>query len=284
MRDLARAGAEAGAAAGRLNGSAEQSSGKLRELRARAAEEALALRKATGERQELLQSLGALHEARARSSERLRELRAGLGEAASEAARGSESAHEAALRLLGLQLGLDEISAQLDEQQENIQDLRYHRGHGGNRSQERFWELESRAEAHGLEAATIAANVAATDGHVLAMLRFLEAVSGSCSLGLRAHAQELRELGPALRELRAEAAELRERSGILGARLELGVRNLWELAQEMRAVDARHRDMIGNVTLLRGQRRDRQRLLPGWGGRLGNSHPEVGGGGGKSPL
>uniref|UniRef100_A0A8C5U9I4 Scavenger receptor class A member 3 n=1 Tax=Malurus cyaneus samueli TaxID=2593467 RepID=A0A8C5U9I4_9PASS len=197
-----------------------------------------------------------------------------------EAELGARGTHEPALRLLALQLRLDNASSELDENQENLQDLRYHRAHGRNRTAERFAELESRLESQQLELATIAANVVATDGHVLGMLRFLDGVRASCSMGVRAHARELLQLDRALGMLREDAEELRERSGILGARLEFDVRNLSALAEEMRAVDARHGEILRNVSVLRGWRewrvsRDRGGKSPLWGQGWAMRDPEA---------
>ncbi|XP_005062173.1 PREDICTED: scavenger receptor class A member 3, partial [Ficedula albicollis] len=252
LRDLARQRSEAGEAAERLNSSLEQNSQRLRSLRRQADEEALALRRVASEWQNATRVLGTLRAASSRSSELLRSLQAGLGSAVREVSRNSEGMQELALQLLGLQLQLDNISSQLDEQQESAQDLRHRRGHGRNRTEERFQELESRLESLQLETRTILANVEATDGHVQGMLRFLDAVRFSCDREFRGQAEELRELKRSLGMLQAATEELRERSGMLGARLEFGVRNLSLVVEEMRAVDARHGEMLRNGSELRG--------------------------------
>ncbi|NXJ25581.1 SCAR3 protein, partial [Dicrurus megarhynchus] len=252
LRGLARQRWGGAAAAGRLNSSLAQDSRRLRALQGKADEETLALRRAASEGQNLSRALGTLRGAASRSAELPRALRAGLGAAALGAGRNSQGMHELALRLLALQLRLDDVSSQLDENQDNARDLRSRRGYGRNRTEERFRELESRLESQELEMGAVLANVEATGGHVLAMLRFLAGVRASCALGLRAHAEELRQLGRSLGTLRAATEELRERSGILGARLEFDVRNLSVLVEEMRAVDARHGQALRNLTVLRG--------------------------------
>ncbi|NXB27157.1 SCAR3 protein, partial [Rhagologus leucostigma] len=252
LRGLARERSEAGAAVERLNSSLAQNSQRLRELRRKADEETLTLQKAATEWQNFSRAFGALRAASSRSAELLRSLQAGLGAAAREAARNSEGMHELALQLLGLQLQLDNVSSQLDEHQENVRDLRYRHGHGRNRTDERFRALESRMESHEVEIGTILANVNATDGHVHGMLRFLDDVRVSCTLGFHAHTEELQELNRSLGMLQAATEALRERSGILGARLEFDVRNLSMVVEEMKAVDARHGEALRNVTVLRG--------------------------------
>uniref|UniRef100_A0A8C3DGN8 Scavenger receptor class A member 3 n=1 Tax=Corvus moneduloides TaxID=1196302 RepID=A0A8C3DGN8_CORMO len=252
LQGLARQRSEAAAAVERLNSSLAQNSQRLRALQGKADEETLTLQRAVTEWQNFSRALGSLRSASSRSAELLRSLQAGLGAAAREAAWNSQGMHELALQLLGLQLGLDNVSSQLDEQQDNAQDLRYHHGHGRDRTEERFRALESRMESHELEIGTIAANVGATGGHVRGMLRFLDAVRLSCSLGFRAHAEELQQLNRSLGKLQEATGALRERSGILGARLEFDVRNLSAAVEEMKAVDARHREALRNVTALRG--------------------------------
>ncbi|KAF4805700.1 scavenger receptor class A member 3 [Turdus rufiventris] len=254
LRDLARQRSEAGEAAERLNSSLEQNSRRLRALQGQADEGTLALHRLVTEWQNATRIFGMLRAASSRSSELLRSLQAGLGSALREASRNSEGMQELALQLLGLQLQLDNISSQLDEQQENAQDLRHRRGHARNRTEERLQELGSRLESLQLETRTILANVEATDGHVQGMLRFLGAVRSSCAREFRGHAEELRELKRSLGMLQEATEELRERSGMLGARLEFDVRNLSLVVEELRAVDARHGAMLRNGSELRGQR------------------------------
>lgn len=264
LQGLARQRSEAAAAVERLNSSLAQNSQRLRALQRKADEETLTLHRLVAERQNFSRALGSLRSASSRSAELLRSLRAGLGAAAREAARNSQGMHELALQLLALQLRLDNVSSQLDEQQDSAQDLRYHRGRGRDRAEERFRALESRLESQELEIRTILANVDATDGHVRGMLRFLDAVRLSCSLGFHAHAEELRQLNRSLGRLQAATEALRERSGILGARLEFDVRNLSAVVEEMKAVDARHGEAIRNASVLRGPR-ERPGGFPGLG-------------------
>ncbi|NWT13483.1 SCAR3 protein, partial [Vireo altiloquus] len=249
---LARERSEAGAAAERLNSSLEQNSQRLQALQRRAEEEELALQKASGERQNLSRILGKLREASSWNSELLRSLRAGLGAAALEASRNSEGTHELGLELLALQLQLDNITSELEELRENIRDLLYRRGHRRNRSEEMLQELEFCLERQREELGSIQANVGATEGHIGAMLSFLGHVSSSCALGLGGHSRELLELHGSLGMLQEATEELRESFGMLGARLEFGVRNLSAAVEEMREVDLRHGEELRNASELRG--------------------------------
>ncbi|NWW69572.1 SCAR3 protein, partial [Climacteris rufus] len=252
LQGLSRERSELGAAVEQLNSSLAQDSRQLRALQRQADAEALALQTALPERQNLSRILGNVGAGSARCAERLRGLRGLQGAAAREAARNSQGMHELALQLLALQLRLDNVSARLDEHEEETQDLRYHGGHGCNRTAERFQSLESRMESQEGELGTIVANVGATEEHVLAMLRFLRAARRACALGLSAHAQDIRQLNRSLGMLQGGTELLRERFGILGARLDVDVRNLSVLLEEMRAVDARHGDVLGNISQLRG--------------------------------
>ncbi|KAM7062068.1 scavenger receptor class A member 3 [Acridotheres tristis] len=254
LRAQARQRSQAGEAAERLNSSLEQNSRRLRALQGQAGEAALALRGAVTEWHKATRDAGTLRSASSRGSELLRSLQAGLASALRETSRNSDGMQELALQLLALQLQLDNICSQLDEQQESAQDLRHRRGHGRNRTQERLQELQSRLESLRSESRAILANVGATGGHVRGMLRFLGAVRSSCARELRGQAEEMRGIGRSLGMLQEATEELRERSGMLGARLELGVRNLSVAVQEMRAVDARHGEVLRDGSGLRGER------------------------------
>ncbi|XP_027565462.1 scavenger receptor class A member 3-like [Neopelma chrysocephalum] len=251
LRGLSRDGSRLEAALERLNSSAERGRERLREVRGGAAEAARALRDLGEERLERRRELGMLREGWERARGMLGSAQGEAGAAARGEGRNSQGMHELALRVVELQALLDNVSAALEEQQDNLGDARYHRGHAQNRTADGFRALESLLESHGEEIGTISANLEATGGHVLAMLRYLGSVRESCARRLRAHAREILRLNGSLGELQGSAGILRESFGILGARLDVGVRNLSLLLQEMRAVDARHGDVLRNVTLLR---------------------------------
>lgn len=253
LRALAEERLEARAALQRLNASLGQGWGRLRAAERRAEEEKEALEELEAGWRDHTRLLGGLRAAAAETGELLKGLRGSLGAAGRRAGENAESMHELVLQVMGLQLQLDNVSSSLDEQRESLGDLRYHGRYGQKRAAERFQALEGRLEAHRLELATIVANVNATDGHVHSMLRYLDDVRLSCTLGFHAQAEELDYLNKSLGRALGEAERLRERFGLLSARLDFDVRNLSVLLEEMKAVDARHGEVLRNVTVLRGE-------------------------------
>ncbi|XP_039234931.1 scavenger receptor class A member 3-like, partial [Pipra filicauda] len=203
--------------------------------------------------EERRRELGELRDGRERARELLGSAQGAAGAAARREGGNSRGLQELAMRAAELQERLDSASAELEEQRDNLGDARYHGGHAQNRTADGFRALEGLLESHGEEIGTISANLAATGGHVLAMLRYLGSVRESCARRLRAHARDILRLNGSLAALQGSAGILRERFGILGARLDVGVRNLSLLLEEMRAVDARHGDALRDITLLRGE-------------------------------
>ncbi|KFP06979.1 Scavenger receptor class A member 3, partial [Calypte anna] len=214
LKGLAREGSEVGAAVRRMNFSLGQTSERI----------------------------GAL----------VRSIQGRLGLAARQAAQNSESMHDLVLQVMGLQLQLDNISSVLDEHEENMKDLSYHHRYAQNRTAERFQSLEGLMASHQTEISTIFANINATDSHVHSMLRYLDEVRISCTLGFHAHAEELYYLNKSLGSVRGTTELLREGYGLLSARLDFDIRNLSLVMEEMKGVDARHGEVLKNVTILRG--------------------------------
>ncbi|NWV01350.1 SCAR3 protein, partial [Upupa epops] len=252
LRELRRERSDARAAVREMNATLGQTSERIRLLQRKTDEETLTLQKLVTEWQNYTRVLAALRAAAGKTSELAKSLQGGVGAAARLAGQNAESLHELALRAMGLQLQLDNVSSSLDEQRENANDLRYHQGHARNRTAERFETLEGRMTAHEAEMGTLFANVNATDGHVHSMLRYLDDVRLSCTLGFHGHAEELYYLNRSVGLLRGTTELLREGYGLLGARLDLDLRNLSVLMEEMKAVDARHGEALRNITVLRG--------------------------------
>ncbi|XP_009956186.1 PREDICTED: scavenger receptor class A member 3, partial [Leptosomus discolor] len=154
-------------------------------------------------------------------------------------------------KVMGLQLQLDNISSFLDDHEENMNDLRYHSRYTQNRTAERFETLEGRMTSHEIEISTIFANINATDSHVHSMLRYLDDVRLSCTLGFHTHAEELYYLNKSLSLVQGTTDLLRERYSLLSARLDFDIRNLSMVMEEMKVVDVRHGEMLKNITILR---------------------------------
>ncbi|XP_071598445.1 scavenger receptor class A member 3 isoform X1 [Heliangelus exortis] len=252
LKGLAREGSEVGAAVRRMNFSLGQTSERIGAVQRKAEEETLTLQKVVSEWQNYTRLFGALRAAASQSGELVRSVQGRLGTAARQAAQNSESMHDLVLQVMGLQLQLDNVSSVLDEHEENMKDLSYHHRYAQNRTAERFQSLEGLMASHQTEISTIFANINATDSHVHSMLRYLDEVRISCTLGFHAHAEELYYLNKSLGSVRGTTELLREGYGLLSARLDFDIRNLSLVMEEMKGVDARHGEVLKNVTILRG--------------------------------
>ncbi|NXN09731.1 SCAR3 protein, partial [Indicator maculatus] len=235
-----------------MNFTLGQTSDWIQVIQRKTEEETLTLQKMVTEWQNSPRLFGGLRAASSRTSELVRSIQGSVGAAARQVSQNSESMHDLVLQVMGLQLQLDNVSSFLDDHQENVSDLRYHSRHAENRTAERFQSLEGRMSSHEVEIGTIFANINATDSHVHSMLRYLDDVRLSCTLGFHAHAEELYYLNQSLGSLQGATDLLRERYSLLSARLDFDVRNLSMVVEEMKAVDFRHGKMLKNITVLRG--------------------------------
>lgn len=253
LKGLAQERYDVRAALQQVNFTLGQSWERIRLMQRKADEETLTLQKIVTEWQNYTRLFGGLRAASAKTGELVRSLQSGLGAAAQRIGQNAESLHDLVLQVMGLQLQLDNVSSALDEHGENANDLQYHARHAENRTDERFATLEGRMASHEVEIATIFANINATDSHVHSMLKYLDDVRLSCTLGFHAHAEELGYLNRTVARVLVTTDLLRERFGLLSARLDFDVRNLSMVMEEMKVVDARHGEMLQNVTILRGE-------------------------------
>ncbi|KFQ01522.1 Scavenger receptor class A member 3, partial [Haliaeetus albicilla] len=198
------------------------------------------------------ETLTRLRATSSKTSELVKSIQGSIGAAARQVGQNSESMHDLVLQVMGLQLQLDNISSFLDDHEENMNDLRYHNRYTQNRTAERFETLEGRMTSHEIEISTIFANINATDSHVHSMLRYLDDVRLSCTLGFHTHAEELYYLNKSLSLVQGTTDLLRERYSLLSARLDFDIRNLSMVMEEMKVVDIRHGEMLKNITILRG--------------------------------
>uniref|UniRef100_A0A8C9G949 Scavenger receptor class A member 3 n=1 Tax=Pavo cristatus TaxID=9049 RepID=A0A8C9G949_PAVCR len=249
------------AAMQQLNFTLGQTSDWIQLIQRKTDEETLTLQKMVTEWQNYTRLFAGLRAASAETGELVRSIQAGVGAAARQVGQNAEGMHDLVLQVMGLQLQLDNISSFLDDHEENMNDLRYHAKYAQNRTAERFETLEGRMASHEIEIGTIFTNINATDSHVHSMLRYLDDVRLSCTLGFHAHAEELYYLNKSLSLVQGTADLLRERFGLLSARLDFDIRNLSMVMEEMKVVDVRHGEMLRNITILRGE----EHLSLGWG-------------------
>ncbi|XP_044306244.1 scavenger receptor class A member 3 [Varanus komodoensis] len=215
-------------------------------------EETLTLQRIVAEWQNYTRLFGSLRATSSKTSEVVKSIQSSLGIASQRIGQNSEGMHDLVLQVMSLQLQLDNVSSFLDDHEENMHDLQYHARYTQNRTAERFETLEGRMASHEIEINTIFTNINATDSHVHSMLKYLDDVRLSCTLGFHVHAEELYHLNKSVGLMLSTTDLLRERFGLLSARLNFDIRNLSMVMEEMKAVDTRHGEILRNVTVLRG--------------------------------
>ncbi|KFP26377.1 Scavenger receptor class A member 3, partial [Colius striatus] len=252
LKGLAQERYDVRAAMQQMNFTLGQTSDWIQVIQRKTDEETLTLQKIVTEWQNYTRLFGGLRATSAKTSELVKSIQSSVGAAAQQAGHNSESMQDLVLQVMGLHMQLDNISSFLDEHEENMNDLRYHRRYTQNRTAERFETLEGRMSSHEIEIGTIFANINATDSHVHSMLRYLDDVRLSCTLGFHTHAEELYYLNKSLSLVQGTTDLLRERYSLLSARLDFDIRNLSMVMEEMKGVDVRHGEMLKNITILRG--------------------------------
>ncbi|KFO85675.1 Scavenger receptor class A member 3, partial [Buceros rhinoceros silvestris] len=246
LKGLAQEWYDVQAAMQQMNFTLGQTSDWIQVIQRKTDEETLTLQKIVTEWQNYTRLFGGL------GGELVKSIQGSVSAAARQVSQNSETMHDLVLQVMGLQLQLDNISSFLDDHEENTNDLRYHHRYTQNRTAERFETLEGRMTSHEIEISTIFANINATDSHVHSMLRYLDDVRLSCTLGFHTHAEELYYLNKSLSLVQGTTDLLRERYSLLSARLDFDIRNLSMVMEEMKVVDVRHGEILKNITILRG--------------------------------
>ncbi|XP_073661894.1 scavenger receptor class A member 3 isoform X2 [Tursiops truncatus] len=252
LKDLTQECYNVKAAMHQINFTVGQTSEWIHGIRRKTDEETLTLQKMIADWQNYTRLFSSLRATSAKTGEAVKSLQATLGASSQRISQNSESMHDLVLQVMGLQLQLDNISSFLDDHEENMHDLQYHTHYAQNRTVERFETLEGRMASHEIEIGTIFTNINATDSHVYSMLKYLDDVRLSCTLGFHTQAEELYYLNKTVSLMLATTDLLRERFGLLSARLDFNVRNLSMVMEEMKAVDTQHGEILRNVTILRG--------------------------------
>ncbi|XP_016041115.1 scavenger receptor class A member 3 isoform X1 [Erinaceus europaeus] len=252
LKDLAQECYNVKAALQQINFTSGQTSEWIHSIRRKTDEETLTLQKMVTDWQNYSRLFSSLRSTSAKTGEAVKGIQATLGAASQRISQNAESMHDLVLQVMGLQLQLDNVSSFLDDHEENMHDLQYHTRYAHNRTAERFETLEGRMASHEIEISTIFTNINATDSHVHSMLKYLDDVRLSCTLGFHTHAEELYYLNKSVSLMLGTTELLRQRSGLLSAQLDFDVRNLSMVMEEMKAVDVKHGDILRNVTIVRG--------------------------------
>ncbi|XP_026639066.1 scavenger receptor class A member 3 isoform X2 [Microtus ochrogaster] len=252
LKDLTQECYDVRAAVHQINFTVGQTAEWIHSIQRKTDEETLTLQKMVTDWQNYTRLFGGLRSTSAKTGEMIKTIQATLGASSQRISQNSESMHDLVLQVMGLQLQLDNISSFLDDHEENMHDLQYHTRYAQNRTVERFESLEGRMASHEIEIGTIFTNINATDNHVHSMLKYLDDVRLSCTLGFHTHAEELYYLNKSVSLMLGTTDLLRERFALLSARLDFNVRNLSMIMEEMKAVDTQHGEILRNVTILRG--------------------------------
>ncbi|XP_034966627.1 scavenger receptor class A member 3 [Zootoca vivipara] len=252
LKELSQERFDMEAAVQQMNFTVGQTSDWVHIIQRKMNEETLTLQKIVSDWQNYTRLLGGLRATSSKTGELVKSIQTSLGITSQRIGQNSEGMHDLVLQVMSLQLQLDNVSSFLDDHEENMHDLQYHARYTQNRTAERFETLEGRMASHEIEISTIFTNINATDSHVHSMLKYLDDVRLSCTLGFHAHAEELYYLNRSVSLMLSATDLLRERFSLLSARLDFDIRNLSMVMEEMKAVDTRHGQILRNVTVLRG--------------------------------
>ncbi|KAG7268536.1 hypothetical protein CRUP_012173 [Coryphaenoides rupestris] len=138
-------------------------------------------------------------------------------------------------KVMNLQMQLDNVTSFMDEHEENMHDLQYHARYYENRTGERFSTLDGRLNSIDMEIDTISSSINATVSHVQSMYKYINIESSSCQIRLGSHSEDLQYM-------------------LLSVRVDMDVRNLTMVTEELKLVDTHHTQRIKNFTILKGGR------------------------------
>ncbi|XP_008311655.2 scavenger receptor class A member 3 isoform X1 [Cynoglossus semilaevis] len=155
-------------------------------------------------------------------------------------------------QVMNLQMQLDNVTSYMDEHEENMHDLHYHSRYYENRTGERFSALDGRLNSINMEIDTVSSSINATVSHVQSMYKYINIESSSCQSRLGRHTEDLQILNNTVLLLLHLADTLRQQNMLLNVRLDVDVRNLSVVMEEMKLVDVHHTQLIKNFTILKG--------------------------------
>ncbi|CAK6983644.1 scavenger receptor class A member 3-like [Scomber scombrus] len=113
-----------------------------------------------------------------------------------------------------------------------------------------------------MEIDTISSSINATVSHVQSMYKYVNIESSTCQGRLSRQTEDLQNMNHTVLLLLTLADTLRQQNMLLNVRLDMDVRNLSMVMEEMKLVDTHHTQVIKNLTILKG--------VPGRPGPKGN--------------
>ncbi|KAI4884102.1 hypothetical protein NFI96_018761, partial [Prochilodus magdalenae] len=221
-------------------------------LQRKAEEETLVLQKMTVDWQNYSRALSILKSSSSSTTQTMRTIQNGISATYQRLSMSSDMVHDLTLQVINLQMQLDNVSAFIDEHEENMHDHQYHAKYYENRTGERFVTLDARMNSIEMEIDTIASSINATVTHVQSMYKYINMESSSCQSKLGSHTEDLQNLNNTVLLLLSLADSLRTQYMLLSVRLDVDVRNLSMVMEEMKLVDTKHSKQIQNFTILKG--------------------------------
>ncbi|XP_029705632.1 scavenger receptor class A member 3 isoform X1 [Takifugu rubripes] len=221
-------------------------------LQRKADEDTLVLQKLTSDWQNYSQALSAIKSNISSTAQSMRLLQNSLAAGQQRIAMSNEMYYDLTQQMMNLQMQLDNATTIMDEHEENMHDLRYHSRYYENRTAERFNALDSRLNSISLEIETIASSINATVSHVQSMHRYINIESSSCQSRMGTHTEDLQNMNSTALLLLNLADTLRQQNVLLNLRLDMDVRNLSMVMEEMKLVDVHQTQLIKNFTIVKG--------------------------------
>ncbi|XP_068609720.1 scavenger receptor class A member 3 [Brachionichthys hirsutus] len=221
-------------------------------LQRKADEETLVLQKLTTDWQNYSQSLSVIKSNLSSTTQSMRVLQNSIAADHQRIAMSNEIYYDLTQQVMNLQMQLDNATSFMDEHEENMHDLNYHSRYYENRTSERFSALDGRLNSVSMEIDTISSSINATVSHVQSMYKYINVESSSCQSRMGRHTEDLQNMNNTVLLLLHLADTLRQQSVLLNVRLDMDVRNLSMVMEEMKLVDVHHTHLIKNFTIVKG--------------------------------
>lgn len=221
-------------------------------LQRKADEETLVLQKLTSDWQNYTRVLSAIKSNTSNTMQTVRYLQNNIVADHQRIAMSTEVYYDLTQQVMNLQMQLDNVTGFMDEHEENMHDLHYHSRYYENRTGERFSALDGRLNSISMEIDTISSSINATVSHVQSMYKYINIESSSCQGRLGRHTEDLQNLNNTVLLLLHLADTLRQQNMLLNVRLDVDVRNLSMVMEEMKLVDVLHSRLIKNFTIVKG--------------------------------
>uniref|UniRef100_A0A3Q3BJA7 Scavenger receptor class A, member 3 n=1 Tax=Kryptolebias marmoratus TaxID=37003 RepID=A0A3Q3BJA7_KRYMA len=222
-------------------------------LQRKADEDTLVLQKLTGDWQNYSRVLGAIKSNTSSTSQSMRLLQNSVMiDQQRMLSMLSDLIHDLNQQVMNVHMQLENVTGFVDGNEDNLHDLQYHFRYYQNQTGERFSALDGRMNSIEMEIETIASSINATVSHVQSMYKYINVESSSCQSRLGRHTEDLQNMNSTVLLLQNAAETLRQQNMLLSVRLDMDVRNLSMVMEEMKLVDVFHTQVIKNFTILKG--------------------------------